>query len=115
MKLSDVVSRHGFSPSDLGQIDNAKLYERDAGNAISELLCVQKIGNIMKVNRIAIMIAQGPDGKPIILPVGSAVDKILKKEELENYLNATLSVPQDRATEPFAKEFNLNDFAGFAF
>ena len=97
MKLSDVVSRHGFFPSDLGQIDNAKLYERDAGNSLSELLCVQKIGNIMKVNRLTIMVAQGPDGKPIIMPIGTAVDKILKKEELENYLNTTLAVPQDAA------------------
>ena len=97
MKLSDVVSRHGFSPSDLGQIDNAKLYERDAGNAISELLCVQKIGNIMKVNRIAIMIAQGPDGRPMIMPLGTAVDKIVPKGELEKYLNSTLSVPQEAA------------------
>ena len=97
MKLSDVVSRHGFFPSDLGEIQNAKLYERDAGNAISELLCVQKIGNVMKVNRICILINQGPDGKPIILPVGSIVDKIVPKGELENYLNITLAVPQESA------------------
>ena len=97
MKLTDVVARHGFFPSDLGSIQNAKLYERDAGNAVSELLCVQKIGNVMKVNRICIMIGQGPDGKPIILPVGSAVDKIIPKEELEKYLNMTLAVPQEAA------------------
>ena len=97
MRLSEVVSRHGFSPSDLGQIENAKLYERDAGNAISELLCVQKIGNIMKVNRIAIMIAQGPNGQPMIMPLGTPVDKIVPKGELENYLNSTLAVPQEAA------------------
>ena len=97
MKLTDLVAQHGFSPSDLGSIKDAKLYERDAGNAISELLCVQKIGNIMKVNRITIMIAQGPGGQPIIFPVGSAVDKIVPKGELENYLNSTLAVPQDAA------------------
>ena len=97
MKLSDVVSRHGFTPSDLGQIDNAKLYERDAGNAISELLCVQKIGNIMKVNRMAIMVAQGPDGRPIIMPIGTPVDKIVPKDDLEKYLNTTLAVPQEAA------------------
>ena len=97
MKLTDVVARHGFFPSDLGSIDNAKLYERDAGNAVSELLCVQKIGNIMKVNRICIMIMQGQDGKPIIMPVGSAVDKIVPKEELEKYLDITLAIPQESA------------------
>ena len=97
MKLTDVVAKHGFFPSDLGSIQDAKLYERDAGNAISELLCVQKIGNIMKVNRICIMIAQGADGRPIIAPVGSPVDKIVPKGELENYLNITLAVPQESA------------------
>ena len=97
MKLTDVVAKHGFFPSDLGSIQDAKLYERDAGNAISELLCIQKIGNIMKVNRICIMIGQGADGKPIIVPVGSPVDKIVPKGELENYLNITLAVPQESA------------------
>ena len=112
MKLTDVVAKHGFSPSDLGQIDNAKLYERDAGNALSELLCVQKIGNIMKVNRVTIMIAQGPDGKPMILPIGSAVDKIIPKGDLENYLNTTLGIPQDaQASSPFGGF----DFSNFAF
>ena len=121
MKLSDVVARHGFSPSQMGVgiIKDAKLYERSGGNGVTELLCVQKIGNIMKVNRMVVMIAQDQSGQPVVMPVGTPVDKIIKKEELEKYLNVTLSVPQD--AEPifnmndFAKGFNMDDIGGFAF
>ena len=45
MKLTEVVAQHGFSPSDLREIQNAKLYQRQNPDGVLELLCVQKIGD----------------------------------------------------------------------
>jgi len=86
MKLTDLVRMHGFEPSDMAQIKDAKLYERDNGNLVSEFLCVQKIGNIMKVSRIALQVLP-----QLIIPLGTPVDKIVPKEELEAYLKLTLT------------------------
>ncbi len=94
MKLTDLVRQHGFTPSDLGQIKDAKLYERDSGNAVSELLCVQKIGNIMRVSRIAIQVLPG-----LMLPLGNPVDKLIDKNKLESYLNLTLAPAGDTMKE----------------
>ena len=57
MKLSAVVKRHGFEKSDMAEIKDALLYERDNLDGVSEFLCVQKVGNIMRVNRIALLLS----------------------------------------------------------
>ena len=69
MKLTEVVARHGFSPSDLGEIQNAKLYQRQNPDGVLELLCVQKIGNVMRVDRQPLMAIPLGD-QPMLLPVG---------------------------------------------
>ena len=50
MKLSDVVAQHGYQPSELGEIEKARLYERRNADGALELLCVQKIGNVFRVD-----------------------------------------------------------------
>ena len=85
MKLSKVVAKHGFSPSDLGKIKNAKLYQRQNDDGVLELLCVQKIGNVMKVDRIALASMMG-----MLLPMSEPMNQIIPKENVEDYLNKTL-------------------------
>ena len=51
MKLRNVVAEHGFAPSQLGEIENAKLYARHNEDGVMELLCIQKVGNVMRVDR----------------------------------------------------------------
>ena len=88
MKLSDVVSRHGFSPSQLGEIEKAKLYERINQDGATELLCVQKIGNVFRVDRQALMIIPGLGA----VPIGEGLSNfIIPKEELEKFLDNTLA------------------------
>ena len=86
MKLTDVVSQHGFHPSDLGEIHNAKLYQRQNTDGAMELLCVQKIGNVMKVNHIALMNLMG-----MMLPMNEPLDQIVPKERVEEFLNTILN------------------------
>ena len=86
MKLTDVVNKHGFEPSNLAEIKDAKLYQRINSDGVSELLCVQKVGNIMRINRIALLIGNG-----IVLPLSEPLDKILPTDKLEEYLNKTLA------------------------
>ena len=86
MKLSDVVAQHGFEPSDLAEIKNAKLYQRINQDGVSELLCVQKIGNVMRINRIALLIGSG-----IVLPLSEKLDQLLPTDKVEDYLTKTLS------------------------
>ena len=86
MRLSDVVAKHGFSPSDLGKIKDAKLYQRQNNDGMLELLCVQRIGNVMRVDRIALASMMGA-----LLPVSEPLNQILPKEEVEDYLNKTLA------------------------
>ncbi len=88
MKLTDVVSQHGFLPSDLGEIHNAKLYQRQNTDGALELLCVQKIGNVMKVNHIALMNLMG-----MMLPMNEPLDQIVPKEQVEGFLNTILTQP----------------------
>jgi len=94
MKLTEVVAQHGFSPSDLGEIQNAKLYQRQNPDGVLELLCVQKIGNVMRVDRQPFMSI--PFGEePILMPVGEGVKNlIIRKEQVEKYLNSTLAPAQ---------------------
>ena len=54
MKLSDVVAQHGYQLSELGEIEKARLYERRNADGALELLCVQKIGNVFRVDRQAL-------------------------------------------------------------
>ena len=86
MKLSDVVAQHGFHPSDLGEIHNAKLYQRENSDGPLELLCVQKIGNVMKVNHIALLNLMGA-----MIPMNEPLDQIVPKEKVEEFLNTILS------------------------
>ena len=86
MKLTDLVKQHGFEPSDLAEITNAKLYQRINADGMSELLCVQRIGNVMRINRIALLIGSG-----IVLPLSEPLDQILPTEKVEDYLNKTLT------------------------
>lgn len=86
MKLTDVVKQYGFEPSDMAQIKDAKLYERDNMDGVSEFLCCQKIGNIMRINRIALLIGQG-----MILPLSEPLDKVIPMAEVETYLTTTLT------------------------
>ncbi len=85
MKLTDVVKKHGFKPSELAEIKNAKLYQRVNPDGVNELLCVQKIGNVMRIDRLAVMNWDG-----MVLPVGQPVNQILPKEDVEGYLDTTL-------------------------
>ena len=86
MKLTDVVKQHGFVPSDMAEIENAKLYQRINQDGVSELLCVQKIGNVMRINRIALLVGSG-----IVLPLSEPLDQILPTDKVEDYLTKTLS------------------------
>ena len=86
MKLSKVVAKHGFSPSDLGKVKNAKLYQRQNADGVLELLCVQKIGNVMRIDRIALASMMGT-----LLPVSEPVNQLIHKENTEDYLNTTLA------------------------
>ena len=92
MKLSDVVAEHGFRPSELGSIQNAKLYERHNNDGVMELLCVQKVGNVMRVDRQPLL-PFGTEEFPKFLPVGTGVrNQIVPRDSLEDYLNITLAV-----------------------
>ena len=86
MKLTDVVKKYGFEPSDMAEIQNAKLYARDNLDGVSEFLCVQKIGNVMRINRIALLIGNG-----MVLPLSDKLDQILPTDKVEDYLTKTLS------------------------
>ena len=93
MKLSDVVGQHGFIPSELGQIDQAKLYERQNADGVLEILCIQKIGNAMRVDRqpVVAMAMHGHEPSTLFLPIGTGINnQIILKENLEDYLNSTL-------------------------
>ena len=94
MKLSDVVAEHGFRPSELGSIENAKLYERLNNDGVMELLCVQKMGQVMRVDRQPLLAINPEDvqGKPMLLPIGTGVNnQIVPRDSLEDYLNTTLA------------------------
>ena len=94
MKLTEVVARHGFSPSDLGEIQNAKLYQRQNPDGVLELLCVQKIGDVMRVDRQPLMALPFGD-QPVLVPIGEGVNNmIIRKEQVEKYLNSTLAPAQ---------------------
>ena len=88
MKLSDVVAQHGYQPSELGEIEKARLYERRNADGALELLCVQKIGNVFRVDRQALAELPGLG----MLPLGQGVaNELIPRAELEGYLQATLS------------------------
>ena len=88
MKLSDVVAQHGYQLSELGEIEKARLYERRNADGALELLCVQKIGNVFRVDRQALAELPGLG----MLPLGQGVaNELIPRAELESYLQATLS------------------------
>ena len=88
MKLSDVVAQHGYQPSELGEIEKARLYERRNADGALELLCVQKIGNVFRVDRQALAELPGLG----MLPLGQGVaNELIPRAELESYLEATLA------------------------
>ena len=88
MKLSDVVAQHGYQPSELGEIEKARLYERRNADGALELLCVQKIGNVFRVDRQAL--AELPGLGMLALGQGVA-NELIPSAELEGYLQATLA------------------------
>ena len=94
MKLSDVVAEHGFRPSELGSIENAKLYERHNIDGVMELLCVQKMGQVMRVDRQPLLAISTEDVQktPMLLPIGTGINnQIVPRDNLEDYLNTTLA------------------------
>ena len=94
MKLSDVVAEHGFRPSELGSIENAKLYERHNNDGVMELLCVQKMGQVMRVDRQPLLAINTEDVQetPMLLPIGTGINnQIVPRERLEDHLNTTLA------------------------
>ena len=94
MKLSQVVAEHGFRPCELGSINNAKLYERHNNDGVIELLCVQKVGDAMRIDRQPLLALSTEDRQepPTLLPVGIGIsNKIVPRESLEDYLNNTLA------------------------
>ena len=94
MKLSDVVAEHGFRPSELGSIENAKLYERHNNDGVMELLCVQKMGQVMRVERHPLLAISTEDDQktPMLLPIGTGINnQIVPRDSLEDYLNTTLA------------------------
>ena len=101
MKLSDVVGEHGFIPSELGQIDQAKLYERQNADGILEILCIQKIGNAMRVDRqpLIAMEVHSRGQSTFFLPIGQGIkNQLILTENLEEYLNSTLPTNSNRNT-----------------
>lgn len=93
MRLSDVVANHGFAPCNLATIDNARLYQREHDDGVLELLCVQKVGAEMRVDRQPLipLVIDGQLTMPVFLPVGDAVsDQRIPRDRLEDYLNTTL-------------------------
>ena len=94
MKLSDVVAGYGFTPSALGSIDNARLYERHNNDGVVELLCVQKLGEMMRVDRQPLLAisTENLQQPPLLLPIGTAINnRLVPRDSLEDYLNSTLS------------------------
>ena len=94
MKLSDVVGKHGFIQSERAQIDQAKLYERQNADGILEILCIQKIGNAMRVDRqpLIAMAVDGHQHSTFFLPIGEGIkNRMILTENLEEYLNLTLT------------------------
>jgi len=91
MTLTNVVAEHGFAPSQLGDIENAKLYERHNDDGVMELLCVQKVGDVMRVDRLPLL-AFSADGAPMFLAVGTGVsNQIVPRDKLVDYLHTTLA------------------------
>ena len=94
MKLSDVVAEHGFRPCELGSIENAKLYERHNNDGVMELLCVQRMGQVMRVDRQPLLAISTEDVQktPMLLPIGTGINnQIVPRDSLEDYLNTTLA------------------------
>ena len=94
MKLSHVVAEHGFHPCELGSIENAKLYERHNNDGVMELLCVQKLGDAMRIDRQPLLAVSTEDlqDPPKLLPIGTGIsNKIVPRESLVDYLNRTLT------------------------
>ena len=89
MKLTDVVATHGFQPCELVDINNAKLYQRKVNGEIAEVLCVQKIGDIFRIDSVLLMeLAPG-----MLVPVGQGVsNQLVPKDLLEKYLSKALSL-----------------------
>ena len=93
LRLSDVVASHGFAPCHLATIEVARLYQRQHSDGVLELLCVQKLGAEMRVDRQPLipLVIDGQITMPLFLPVGEAVsDQRIPKDRLEDYLNTTL-------------------------
>ncbi len=93
MRLTDVVAHHGFAPCNLATIENARLYQREHDDGVLELLCVQKIGSEMRVDRQPLipLVIDWRLSMPVLLPVGEAIsDQRVPTERLEDYLNTTL-------------------------
>ncbi len=86
--ITELVTKHGFLPSTMGEITNAKLYERHNQDGATEFLCVQKIGNVFRVDRQAVMMFPGLGA----LKLGEGLSNyILPKQQLIDFLSTTLS------------------------
>ena len=55
MKLTDVVKQHGFQVSNIADIKNAKLYTRVNPDGVLEILCVQQVGNLFRIDRMPVI------------------------------------------------------------
>tara|TARA_B100000073_G_scaffold222813_1_gene185580 strand:+ start:40 stop:321 length:282 start_codon:yes stop_codon:yes gene_type:complete len=93
LRLNDVVAKHGFTPCNLATIDDARLYRGEHDDGFLELLCVQKIGAEMRVDRQPMipLVIDGQLTMPVFLPVRKAVsDQHIPTDRLQDYLNTTL-------------------------
>ena len=94
MRLTDVVAHHGFAPCNLATIENARLYQREHDDGVLELLCVQKIGSEMRVDRQPLVAISTEDlhQPPLLLPIGTGINnRVVPRDSLEDYLNSTLA------------------------
>jgi hypothetical protein len=88
LKPTDIVARHGYRPSDLGEINQARLYERHHPDGARTLLCVQKIGQRFRLDRQAFTAVPGLG----VRPLGAGVAKaIIPCDALEAYLAAVFA------------------------
>ena len=59
-----------------------------------ELLCVQKLGEMMRVDRQPLVAISTEDlhQPPLLLPIGTGINnRVVPRDSLEDYLNSTLA------------------------
>ena len=90
MKLTDLVATYGYAPSDKGEISKAKLYERTNPDGVTELLCVQKVGYLFRVDLLPLMLHPMFGAQVVGQPLQNYM---IHKDELEEFLKGFLTQP----------------------